>query len=323
MLNKKIINKNISKIITHCGQLKRKEKVLILFDKKTLVLARIFKSECKKYTKNIKFEKLKLEKVHGVEPSIKISTLMSNADLIIGLTTMSIIHTKSRKKASQKGARYLSLPLYNFNILKNKAFKTNFKKIILRAKKFKKILDKGKKVKVLSNLGTEIVFNISKRLANDAPGICYKRGSVASPPDAEVNIAPVENSKGIIVIDGCIPIKEIGKLKTKEPITLEIKNGKISKISGRKSKVLEKIYKDQKNKKAKIIGELGFGLNPNAHISGEMLIDEGIQGTVHFGMGLSTEGGKNEIPFHLDHVILKPNVFVDNKKIINNGKIII
>ena len=132
----------------------------------------------------------------------------------------------------------------------------------------------------------------------------------------------MENAKGIIVIDGCIPIKEIGKLKTNEPITLEIDNGKISKISGKKSKVLEKIYKNQK-KKAKIIGELGFGLNPNARISGEMLIDEGILGTVHFGMGLSTEGGKNDVPFHLDHVILKPKVFVDNKKIINNGKIII
>ena len=39
------------------------------------------------------------------------------------------------------------------------------------------------------------------------------RKEVASPPDAEVNIPPVENAKGIIVIDGCIPIKEIGKLK--------------------------------------------------------------------------------------------------------------
>ena len=323
MRNKVIINRNISKIIKHCGQLKREEKVLILFDKKTLPLARIFKSECKKYTKSLKFEKLKLEKVHGVEPSKKISVLMADADLIIGLTTMSIIHTKSRKKSSIKGARYLSLPLYNFNILRNKAFKTNFKKIIFRAKKLKKILDLGKKVKVLSNLGTEIIFDISRRLANDAPGICYKKGSVASPPDAEVNIAPMENAKGIIVIDGCIPIKEIGKLKAKEPITLKIDNGKISKISGKKSKVLEKIYKDQKDKKAKIIGELGFGLNPNAHISGEMLIDVGILGTVHFGMGLSTEGGKNDVPFHLDHVILKPKVFVDNKKIINNGKIII
>ena len=99
MRNKVFINRNISKIIKHCGQLKREEKVLILFDKKTFTTSKnFFKNKCKKYTKNLKFEKLKLEKVHGVEPSKKISVLMANADLIIGLTTMSIIHTKARKK---------------------------------------------------------------------------------------------------------------------------------------------------------------------------------------------------------------------------------
>ena len=119
------------------------------------------------------------------------------------------------------------------------------------------------------------------------------------------------------------PIKKIGVFKKNEKITLEIKKGKISKIYGKKANILRKVYSNQKSEKAKIIGEFGIGLNPNAKMCGEMLVDEGILGTVHFGMGLSTEGGKNKTPFHLDHIILKPNVFVDSKKIINNGKIII
>ena len=113
------------------------------------------------------------------------------------------------------------------------------------------------------------------------------------------------------------------EIEWKWTIKLIISNGKIVKIHGKQKKILKKIYDNQKNDKSKIIGEFGIGLNPNAKISGIMLVDEGIRGTIHFGMGLSTEGGNNNIPFHLDHIILKPNVTVAKKKIIRNGKILL
>ena len=77
-------------------------------------------------------------------------------------------------------------------------------------------MDKGNFIYVITERGTNIKLNIKKRNANDAPGICYK-GTVASPPDAEVNIAPVENAEGKIVVDGCIPIKKL-KLNENEPL---------------------------------------------------------------------------------------------------------
>lgn len=322
-MKKNIFNNNIKKIILHCGRLKKNEKALILFDRKTKNIALDFNKIAKKITPKIELFKMKSEKVHGVEPKKIVTKKMINSDLIICLTTMSIIHTKARKLASKNGSRYLSLPFYDKIVLRNKAFKTNFEKLIPISKKIKKILDKGNFIYVTTERGTNIKLNIKKRNANDAPGICYKKGTVASPPDAEVNIAPVENAEGKIVVDGCIPIKKIGKLNENEPLTLIISNGKIVKIHGKQKKILKKIYDNQKNDKSKIIGEFGIGLNPNAKISGIMLVDEGIRGTIHFGMGLSTEGGNNNIPFHLDHIILKPNVTVDKKKIIRNGKILL
>ena len=320
-MKKNIYHKNIKKIISHCGRLSQDEMLLILFDQKTSGMANDFCKIANKITSKIELVKMKMEKVHGVEPNQKVAKKMLKSDLIICLTTMSIIHTKARKNASKKGARYLSLPLYEKNVVTNIAFKTDFKKIISLSKKIKKILDLGKKITVKTNLGTNIELNIKNRIANDAPGICYKKGTVASPPDAEVNIAPIENANGKIVVDGCIPIKQIGKLKKNKPISLIIKNGKIDKILGEQSAKLEKVFNNQKNDKSKIIGEFGIGLNPNAKISGIMLIDEGVKGTIHFGMGLSTEGGKNYVPFHLDHIILNPIVDVDKRTIINQGRI--
>lgn len=322
-MKKNIYYNNIKKIILQCGRLKQNENSLILFDKKTRNIAVDFSNIAKKITPKVELFKMKSEKVHGVEPNNLVMKKMVNSDLIICLTTMSIIHTKARKAASKKGSRYLSLPFYDREILKNKAFKTNFEKLIPVSKKIKKILDRGSYINITTEKGTNIKLSIKRRKANDAPGVCYKKGTVASPPDAEVNIAPVENAEGKIVVDGCIPIKQIGKLKENNPLTLIISNGKIVKIFGKQKRILKKVYDNQKNEKSKIIGEFGIGLNPNAKISGIMLVDEGIRGTIHFGMGLSTEGGKNNIPFHLDHVILRPNVTVDKKNIIKNGKILL
>ena len=115
-------------------------------------------------------------------------------------------------------------------------------------------------------------------------------------------------------------LSEIGKLT--EPIYLVVKNGVVQNFFGKKSSILEKIFNKQKNIKAKIIGEFGIGLNPKAKVCGIMLIDEGALETIHFGIGSnSTIGGKNKISFHLDHVVRKPTVIVDNQIIMKNGKI--
>ena len=99
---------------------------------------------------------------------------MINSDLIICLTTMSIIHTKARKLASKNGSRYLSLPFYDKIVLKIKLSK-RILKINSNFKKIKKILDKGNFIYVTTERGTNIKLNIKKRNANDAPGICYKK----------------------------------------------------------------------------------------------------------------------------------------------------
>ena len=140
-MKKNIYYNNIKKIISHCGRLKKNEKSLILFDNKTQNIALDFSKIAKKITSKIELFKMKSEKVHGVEPENIVKKKMINSDLIICLTTMSIIHTKARKVASKNGTRYLSLPFYDKKILKNKAFKTNFEKLIPLSKKIKKILE--------------------------------------------------------------------------------------------------------------------------------------------------------------------------------------
>ena len=108
-----------------------------------------------------------------------------------------------------------------------------------------------------------------------------------------------------------------------KPIILEIKDGKISKISGNQHDVdkLEALFVSHGNKKSRILAECGVGLNPAANLTGVMLTDEGSLGTIHFGFGSnSTVGGINEIAFHVDFVCRAATMSVDGNVVIQKGK---
>jgi leucyl aminopeptidase (aminopeptidase T) len=52
-----------------------------------------------------------------------------------------------------------------------------------------------------------------------------------------------------------------------------------------------------------------------------MLEDEGVYGTIHFGIGDNhTMGGCVEASMHTDVVVKNPTVFIDKKMVIKSGK---
>jgi aminopeptidase-like protein len=59
--------------------------------------------------------------IHGQEPPADVAAAMRDADLILGMTRMSMAHTQARLAASNDGARYLSMPDYDLALLQNPA----------------------------------------------------------------------------------------------------------------------------------------------------------------------------------------------------------
>ena len=308
-------------LLNYCGNLQLNEKLLLIYDETTEDLIPLLEETASKVTKLI--NKTKIEKLsqHGLEPPINVSKKMLEADLILALTHKSLAHTKARNNACSKGARYLSLAEYSLDILENEAIFGVKKNKLSLLTKMETILNQGKIVKIKTNLGTNLELNIDKRIANNCPGFVQKPGELGSPPDMEVNVSPIEDySFGNLIVDGSITHQRLGLLKN--PISLEISKGKISKISGKQeAKELKKIFNELNNSKTKVLAELGIGFNEKAKLCGNMLIDEGAANCIHFGFGSnSTVGGKNEVSFHLDFIIKNANLFVDNELIIKKGK---
>ena len=81
---------------------------------------------------------------------------------------------------------------------------------------------------------------------------------------------------------------------------------------------------DAVGKNARNIAEFGIGTNDSAKLSGVILEDEKVKGTVHIALGNNVSmGGKVNVPIHLDGVMKKPTVYLDNKILMKNGKLLI
>ena len=317
-----MLKKNI-KHTYHCGNLKKKDITLIIYDQNSKKLANLFFNELSK--DNFEYLSFKMNKLknHGEKVPLILEKLMLKSSLILCMTNFSLAHSEARIKSSNKGARFLSLPAYDEKFILEKSINVNFRKYLNETKKITKLLTKSKKIFITTKKGTNLTLDVSGRVGNCCPGFVKHPGDLGSPPDIESNISPNEYlSNGKIIIDGSVADPKIKLLK--QDVTIDIKKGRINKIHSENKKIntiLNKIF-FEKNSKRRILAEFGIGINHKSKLTGNMLTDEGCRGTVHFGFGSnSTVGGKNKVNFHLDLIMKKPTVYCDNKKIIENGKI--
>jgi len=140
----------------------------------------------------------------------------------------------------------------------------------------------------------------------------------------KVSLLAVEGTaQGVLVADASLPYLGIGILK--EPIICEIEHGFVTKIEGGvQAKVFEKALKSHNDRNCFNVAELGVGLNPNARLTGVMLEDEGVLGTIHIGLGTNfTLGGKVVAPTHYDLLMWNPTIIVDDTVVQHGQKILI
>ena len=69
------------------------------------------------------------------------------------------------------------------------------------------------------------------------------------------------------------------------------------------------------------MAEFGIGTNPFLHLSGNLLEDEKVKGTIHIAFGNSASmGGSNQVPVHIDCLIREPDIFADDVQVMEKGE---
>jgi len=304
-----------------CMDLKKRETVLIIFDQGTIEIAESLAIASRKITSKVKELKIAPLKTNGQPPSPDVAEEMKCCDVLMLATSKSLSHTQARIDANKAGVRIASLPGITKDMMV-RCMNIDYYKIAETSDKIFKYFKPNSRVKITTDLGTDLEFRLMKRIRFNKPGLFHKRGEFGNLPDGEADIGIKEGSaNGILVIDASMA--SVGKLFS--PIIIKVKEGFATEIKGKKdAKKLKQVLNSLKDKRVLNLAELGIGTHPKARITGKILEDEKILGTAHIALGNNTTyGGKCNVPLHLDGVITKPNIFIDGKAIMRQGKLLI
>lgn len=306
--------------IRDCMGAKKNEKILVITDE----IKREIGISLHENAVRLGYESLLVEmksgKINGEEPSDVVAELMQKYDVVFCPTAKSLTHTDARRSASAKGVRIATFPGITKEVM-IRGMNADYKKISALTVKLQKILETGKDIRVTAPAGTDISFSISGRKAYASKGLFHASGESGNLPTGEAFLAPVEgSSNGVFVVDGSMA--GLGLIKNAN-IKIEVENGYATKISGGTLAKKLKVILDKVGKEARNIAEFGIGTNDSAKLSGVLLEDEKVMGTIHIALGNNVSmGGSINVPIHLDGVVKKPTVWMDSKLIMKDGKLL-
>jgi aminopeptidase len=303
-------------VIDDCLGVKPGERAVVVTDEPCQAVGYAIWVALRKRTDPILIE-IDPRKIHGEEPPDLVARVLRQCDVFIMPTSRSLTHTQARINANKRGARGATMPGITVEMML-RTLNADYRRIARLTRKVCKRLSAARHARVQSEIGTDLKLDLSKRKCCHDTGVIRAKGSFSNLPAGEAYVAPVENkSRGVVVVDGSFaPIGAVAA-----PLRLEVSNGTIAKVKG--SQKMAAIFR-RYGKREKTLCEFGIGTNYRARITGNVLEDEKMLGTIHVAFGNNLAfGGKNNARIHLDAVIKKPTVWLDEKLIIRKGKFLV
>ncbi len=262
----------------------------------------------------------------NVEPSRVVAEAMKASDVIIDLSVNYFIHTKAYQEARNSGARALStLPTGIEEYIISGIIGIDYDEMVREGEEIAQLFRKCKKCRVTSKEGTNIEMELGGRPAVHRDGMVVGKGEIDYFPGSQISIGPIEESiNGKIVVNGSIWLP-IGKLD--KPVEVRLEKGRIVEIKGGiEAEEWERWLESWDDPKMYYVAHFSLGLNPNARLRGYIIEDERIRGAVTFGFGSQMpdfEGKIGKAKAHTDIVALYNTVFLDDKKVVDDGNIVV
>ncbi len=257
---------------------------------------------------------------HGQEPPGPVARAMLQADVIFMVTRVSLSHTQARREASARGARIASMPGITADMI-CRALSVDYDRIQKLSRRICRAVSQAPHIRITTRLGTDLSFSARGRKAHPDTGVIPYSGGFTNLPAGEVYLAPLEGTaEGRLVIDGAIA----GMWPLKRPIEVAISRGyAVGMGPGDEARRLWDLLA-RHGRQAFNVAEFGIGTNYKARLTGKVLEDEKVLGTIHIAFGdNSTMGGRIKVPSHQDGIVTRPTVWIGNSKLMEDGRLLI
>ena len=317
-INKELMQASIIGLRDAMG-LKPEETLLVVTDEVKRDIGLALHEAGKQLCKESILVEMKSREINGEEPPFAISEMMKMVDVVVIPTAKSLTHTDSRRNAVKEGVRVGTMPGISVEIM-SRCLNADFDKIVELTEYVAKRLEGVKTVKVVTEAGTNLVMPIEGRMIIPSTGVLREKGQSGNMPSGETYLAPIEGkSNGTLVIDGSMA--GIGVIKT--PIKVEIRDGYAEEITGGEEAQRLIAMLDKNGREARAVAEFGIGTNYKAILSGQILEDEKVLGTIHVAFGNNlTMGGSIAVNSHLDGLVKSPDVYFDDELVMKKGKLL-
>jgi leucyl aminopeptidase (aminopeptidase T) len=302
----------IEQVIDRCLGVRAGEEVLVIADHPLRALGEALRDRAAIAGADAVLALMDPRANDGNEPPRSIAGALAACDVFIAPTSRSLSHTRARKAASDAGARGATMPGVTEAMLA-RVMSVDFAAMAARSRAVAEILSRGSVARISCPLGTALELDISGRDGIADDGDLSAPGAFGNLPCGEGFISP-RGGEGRMVASS---LAHLGI--SDPPAIVEVRDGRIAAAHGglgeRYYQLLASYGDAGRN-----LAELGVGTNDRATLTGNVLEDEKLLGSVHIAFGASAGiGGAVSVPIHLDAVVLQATLEVDGRPVLERG----
>ncbi|HET6830747.1 MAG TPA: aminopeptidase [Solirubrobacterales bacterium] len=313
------LERAVAAVVNDCLGVKAGEEVLVIANPATLGLGERLRGEAGRAGADAVLTLMAERDSHAAEPPGPVAAAMRAADVVLAPTVQSLSHTAARKAASEAGARIATLPGVTEEMLA-RVMSADMPELRRRGQAVAAILDSGAEARITCANGSDLRLGLEGRTAIPDAGELSAPAAFGNLPCGEGFISPDDRAcEGTLVVDGTIA----GVGIPAAPVAMEVEGGRLATASGPEGAALLELLTAH-GEEGRTVAELGVGTNEKAELTGNVLEDEKLLGTVHVAFGASAAiGGRVQVPVHLDCVVMRPTLTVDGTEVVRDGELLV
>jgi leucyl aminopeptidase (aminopeptidase T) len=310
------LERAVETVVGPCLGVQKGEDVVIVVDRTTEAIGAALREAAARLEAEPVVTVMEPRDVDGQEPPAAVAAALAAARVFIAPTRRSISHTRARKAASESGARGATLPGVTEDMLA-RLMACDLPAMAARSRRVAELLSAADEARVTCPLGSDMTFDLTGREGISDDGDLSAPGAFGNLPCGEGFVSPLSGAGTLFTVSlggmGLPP----------EPVRLAVADGRLADATTDwGAHWVAKL--DAAGPSGRNLAELGVGTNERATLTGNVLEDEKMLGTVHVAFGASAGiGGTVSVPVHLDCLVADATLDVGGTRVLDGGHFVL